>query len=187
MHAIKTIFLLLAAMATLSLAQDFSSSNPSPSAFYGDSAAAEKLALDTQIDYEGHYMNLIQQEEKAISQKTKLGLLGATLMGFGGLMTVIYLNDGVDADGQESLEETVKMEALIFSIGLTAIGAFGLTYNLYALYNKDGHYSRLDSYKRAHDIYKRRRGELSSGPQLALIPTLDIEGAGAGLNAILLF
>ena len=154
--------------------------------FEKDSIEAERLAKDFRLDFDEHYANLIRQEEKNISHSTKLSILGGTLMGFGGLMTVIYLNDGIDSDGQETLKESLKVESLIFSIGLTAIGAFGLTYNLYDLYNKNGYYQKRDAYKRAYDVYKRRR-EAQGGPKLVLVPTVDIEGSGAGLNAILLF
>ena len=154
--------------------------------FEKDSLEAERLALDFNLNFDEHYANLIRQEEKNIRHSTRLSILGGSLMGFGGLMTVIYLNSGVDTDGQESLMEALQVEALIFSIGLTAIGAFGMTYNLYNLYSKNGYYNRLDSYKKAYDVYKHRREE-RDGPKLALVPTVDIERSGAGLTAILLF
>ena len=187
MHTIKKAFFFLFAMTAIVFAQDAIESDSIKSLPYSDSLKAEQLALDTRLDYSETYVNLINQEEKNISRSTSLAILGGSLIGFGGLMTGIYIHDGVDSDGQESLGEAIKVELLICSIGLTIVGTVGLTYNLYALFNKDGYYNKRDAYKRGYDIYKRRREEQDSGPKIALIPTLDIEKSGAGLNVSLLF
>lgn len=183
---IKNALLFLISAATICLAQAGGAADSQKWSFESDSLEAERLALETRLDFDEHYANLILQEQKSIEHHTKLGILSGSLLGFGGMMTVLYFNEVWDTDGQETLKEALGMEILLFSIGLTAVGAIGLTYNLYALFNKDGPYNRRDSYERAYDVYKRRR-DAQGGPKLALVPTLDIEGSGAGLNAILLF
>ena len=187
MPTIKKAFIFLFVLTAIVFAQGTAESDSIRSLPYSDSLKAEQLALDTRLDYSEAYVNLINQEEKNISHSTNLAVLSSTLIGFGGLMTVMYINDGIDSDGQESLSEALKMEILIGSIGLTVVGAVGLTYNLYALFNKDGYYNKRDAYKRGYDIYRHRREEQGSGPKIALIPTLDIENSGAGLNMFLLF
>ncbi len=152
-----------------------------------DSLKAEQMALDTLVDYNETYLNLIEQEKKTISHKTNLAILSGMLIGGGGVLTAMYAKDGFDSDGQESLKEALRMELFIASIGITAIGVLGLSYNLYALFNKDGHYNQLESYKKAHEIYKRRRDEQHSGANLALVPTFNIANSAAGLNLALTF
>ena len=183
----KRVIVFLFILTATSHAQGVSESDSIKSLFYNDSLKAEQMALDTLVDYNETYLNLIEQEKKYISHKTNLAILGGILIGGGGAFTAIYAKDGFDSDDQETLKETLRMELFIASIGITAIGVLGLSYNLYALFNKDGHYNQLESYKKAHEIYKRRRDEQHSGAKLALAPTFNIANSAAGLNLTLTF
>lgn len=182
----RTLFILLAT-AAFCYAQAGAGAEVPPSIFISDSLEAEKLALEPQVDFDEHYINLIEQEKKDISHKTNLAILGGMLIGGGGVLTAMYAKDGFDSDGQETLREALRMELFIASIGLTAIGVLGLSYNLYALFNKDGLYNQLESHKKAHEIYKRRRDEQHSSAKLALTPTFDIANSAAGMNMLILF
>ncbi len=183
----KRVIVLLFTLAITCLAQGITESDSIRSLPYSDSLKAEQLALDTQVDYNEAYINLIEQEKKTISHKTNLAILSGMLIGGGGVATVMYAKDGFDSDGQESLKEALRTELFIASIGITAIGVLGLSYNLYALFNKDGHYNQLESYKKAHEIYKRRRDEQRNGTKLALAPTFNIANSAAGMNMLILF
>ena len=179
MRLIKNIFVFLFALASISLAQGIAFSN---------SLDAEKKAQDIQIDYEEHYKNLIKQEQEEIDTKiTKGGISGIALGAGIGFSVLIFKDNGSSSKDRESIKEVFKTEAVIIGIGLIAVGTIGLSYNLYALYNKDGHYNRLDSYKRAHDIYKRRRQEINEGAKLVLTPTFNVTNNSAGMNLSLLF
>ncbi|WP_290723845.1 hypothetical protein [Fibrobacter sp. UBA2449] len=182
----RALFILLAT-AAFCYAQAGASVEVPPSFFTSDSLEAERLALETRTDFNEHYRNLIEQEKKDINHKTNLAILGGMLIGGGGVLTAMYAKDGFDSDGQESLKEALRTELLIVSIGLTAIGVVGLSYNLYALFNKDGLYNQLESYKKAHEIYKRRRDEQHNGTKLALAPTFNIANSAAGMNMLILF
>lgn len=182
----RTLFILLAT-AAFCYAQVGAGAEVPPSIFISDSLEAEKLALEPQVDFDEHYINLIEQEKKDISHKTNLAILGGMLIGGGGVLTAMYAKDGFDSDGQETLREALRMELFIASIGLTAIGVLGLSYNLYALFNKDGLHNQLESHKKAHEIYKRRRDEQHSSAKLALAPTFDIANSAAGMNMLILF
>lgn len=179
MRLIKNIFVFLFALASISLAQGIA---------FSDSLDAEKKAQDIQIDYEKHYKNLIKQEQEEIDTKiTKGGISGIALGAGIGFSVLIFKDNGSSSKDRESIKEVFKTEAVIIGIGLIAVGTIGLSYNLYALYNKDGHYNRLDSYKRAHDIYKRRRQEINEGAKLVLTPTFNVTNNSAGMNLSLLF
>jgi len=179
MRLIKNIFVFLFALASISLAQGIA---------FSDSLDAEKKAQDIQIDYEEHYKNLIKQEQEEIDTKiTKGGISGIALGAGIGFSVLIFKDNGSSSKDRESIKEVFKTEAVIIGIGLIAVGTIGLSYNLYALYNKDGHYNRLDSYKRAHDIYKRRRQEINEGAKLVLTPTFNVTNNSAGMNLSLLF
>ncbi|WP_405342327.1 hypothetical protein [Fibrobacter sp.] len=179
MRLIKNIFVFLFALTTISLAQGISER---------DSLDAEKRAQDIQIDYEEHYKNLIKQEQEEIDTKiTKGGISGIALGAGIGFSVLIFKDNGSSSKDRESIKEVFKTEAVIIGIGLIAVGTIGLSYNLYALYNKDGLYNRLDSYKRAHDIYKRRRQEINEGAKLVLTPTFNVTNNSAGMNLSLLF
>ncbi|MBR2272375.1 MAG: hypothetical protein IJ912_08665 [Fibrobacter sp.] len=179
MRLIKNIFVFLFALASISLAQGIA---------FSDSLDAEKKAQDIQIDYEEHYKNLIKQEQEEIDTKiTKGGISGIALGAGIGFSVLIFKDNGSSSKDRESIKEVFKTEAVIIGIGLIAVGTIGLSYNLYALYNKDGHYNRLDSYKRAHDIYKRRRQEINEDAKLVLTPTFNVTNNSAGMNLSLLF
>ena len=179
MRLIKNIFVFLFALASISLAQGIA---------FSDSLDAEKRAQDIQIDYEEHYKNLIKQEQEEIDTKiTKGGISGIALGAGIGFSVLIFKDNGSSSKDRESIKEVFKTEAVIIGIGLIVVGTIGLSYNLYALYNKDGHYNRLDSYKRAHDIYKRRRQEINEGAKLVLTPTFNVTNNSAGMNLSLLF
>ena len=179
MRLIKNIFVFLFASASISLAQGIA---------FSDSLDAEKEAQDIQIDYEEHYKNLIKQEQEEIDTKiTKGGISGIALGAGIGFSVLIFKDNGSSSKDRESIKEVFKTEAVIIGIGLIAVGTIGLSYNLYALYNKDGHYNRLDSYKRAHDIYKRRRQEINEDAKLVLTPTFNVTNNSAGMNLSLLF
>ena len=109
----KRVIVFLFILTATSLAQGVSES---------DSLKAEQMALDTLVDYNETYLNLIEQEKKYISHKTNLAILGGILIGGGGAFTAMYAKDGFDSDGQETLKETLRMELFIASIGITAIG-----------------------------------------------------------------
>ena len=174
---------ILAILAFFGMAQ---ASGTGESLFFKDSVEAEQLALDTLVDYDAHYVNLVQQEEKDISHKQNLIVLSSILISFGTVMP-ITLYRGLDFDGQETLKETLAMEVCIFSISLAAIGVVGLSYNLYGLFNSEGNYSKRDSYKRAHEIYNQRRSERKGGAKIALAPTFGIVTPSAGMNLLVLF
>ena len=179
MRLIKNIFVFLFASASISLAQGIA---------FSDSLDAEKKAQDIQIDYEEHYKNLIKQEQEEIDTKiTKGGISGIALGAGIGFSVLIFKDNGSSSKDRESIKEVFKTEAVIIGIGLIAVGTIGLSYNLYALYNKDGHYNRLNSYKRAYDIYNRRRQELNESAKLVLTPTFNALNSSAGMNLSLLF
>lgn len=179
MRLIKNIFVFLIALAAISLAQGIAES---------DSLDAEKMAQNIQIDYEDHYKNLIQQEEKEIDTKiTKGGISGIALGAGIGFSVLIFKDNGSSSKDRESIKEAFKTEAIIIGVGLIVVGTIGLSYNLYALYNKDGHYNRLNSYKRAYDIYSRRRQEQNEEAKLVLTPTFNALNSSAGMNLSLLF
>lgn len=180
----RKIFAFLLATTAFCFAQ---SAPEAVSSTYNDSLKAEQLAKDIQIDYDGHYLNLIHQEDEYIDRNVTLSILSGSLIAFGSGMTALFLCGGIDFDGQESLGETLEMEALIFSATLTAIGVVGLSYNLYDLYNSEGHYNKRDSYKRAHEIYMRRRKEQKSSAKLIVAPTFSIAHSSAGMNLLLMF
>ena len=179
MRLIKNIFVFLFALASISLAQGIA---------FSDSLDAEKKAQDIQIDYEEHYKNLIKQEQEEIDTKiTKGGISGIALGAGIGFSILVFKDHGSSSEEQESIKEAFTADAIIIGIGLIVVGTIGLSYNLYALYNKDGHYNRLDSYKRAHDIYKRRRQEINEDAKLVLTPTFNVTNNSAGMNLSLLF
>ena len=179
MRLIKNIFVFLFALASISLAQGIA---------FSDSLDAEKKAQDIQIDYEEHYKNLIKQEQKEIDTKiSKGGISGIALWAGIGFSILVFKDHGSSSKEQESIKEAFTADAIIIGIGLIVVGTIGLSYNLYALYNKDGHYNRLDSHKRAYDIYKRRRQEINEGAKLVLTPTFNALNSSAGMNLSLLF
>ena len=179
MRLIKNIFVFLFALTTISLAQGISER---------DSLDAEKRAQDIQIDYEEYYKNLIDQDQKDIDNKTTKGIISGIALGAGiGFSTLIFYSGGSSSDGEESIQELITTEALIIGIGLAVVGTIGVSYNLYALFSKDGHYNRLDSHKRAYNIYKQRRQEQNEGAKLVLTPTFNALNSSAGMNLSLLF
>lgn len=179
MRLIKNIFVFLFALATISLAHGIAES---------DSLDAEKKAQDIQINYDEHYKNLIEQEQKEIDTKiTKGGISGIALGAGIGFSILVFKDHGSSSEEQESIKEAFTADAIIIGIGLIVVGTIGLSYNLYALYNKDGHYNRLDSHKRAYDIYKRRRQEQNEEAKFVLTPTFNALNSSAGMNLSLLF
>lgn len=179
MRLIKNIFVFLFALAAISLAQGIAES---------DSLDAEKMAQDIQIDYEEHYKNLIEQEEKEIDTKiTKGGISGIALGAGIGFSVLVFKNHGSSSEEQESIKEAFTADAILIGIGLIVVGTIGLSYNLYALFSEEGHYNHLKSYKRAYDIYKRRRQELNEEAKLVLTPTFNMTNKSTGVNLSLLF
>ena len=153
---------------------------------YADSLKAEQLALDTQIDYDGLYTNLIHQEEEHFKRNSRNCTISALLIGFGGGMAATLLHE-VDFDEQNTLKESLGMEMLIVSLGLTTIGVIGISYNLYDAFNSNGSYYKRDAYKRAYEIYKRRRSEQHASAKLTLTPSLNLANSSAGMNLSLQF
>lgn len=154
--------------------------------FYKDSVEAIRLAQDSLVDYDAHYANLIQQEEKNISHKQNLCILSGIMIAFGTVGPITLYRD-LDFDGQETLKEALAMDVFIFSISLAAIGVVGLSYNLYGLFKSEGDYGRLDSYKRAREIYRHRREEQRNGMKIVLAPSFGIVNPSAGMNLLVLF
>ena len=178
----KYIFFLLVT-AFFGMAQ---ASETDKSFFYKDSVEAIQLAQDSLVDYDAHYANLIQQEEKNISHKQNLSILSGILIAFGTVGSIMFYSD-LDPDGQESLKEALAMDVFIFSISIAAIGVVGLSYNFYGLFNSEGNYSKRDSYRRAHEIYRQSREERKNGAKIVLAPSFGIVTPSAGMNLFVLF
>ena len=175
------IFLL--ATAFFGMAQ---ASGTGESIFYKDSVEALRLAQDSLVDYDAHYANLVQQEEKNISHKQNLIVLSSILVTVGTVMPITLYNE-LDFDGQESFKEALAMDIFVFSISLAAIGVFGLSYNLYGLFNSEGNYNKRDSYRRAHEIYRQSHEERKNGAKIVLAPSFGIVNPSAGMNLFVLF
>ena len=157
--------------------------------FYKDSVQAEQHASLTQVDFDGYYENLIQNENDAIRNATTIGIASGVITGFGVFATVIAFRDK-DQTKENSYAETHRQLLQIGGIAFTAIGTFGLIRSFYTIITSTGENSKRASYERAYEIYKRRRSELKNetdGTKVILTPTVDLLGATAGLNLNILF
>ena len=186
---IQRIFALLLIATVFSLAHAAPANDSRPSYFQKDSVQAEQHASLTQVDFDGYYENLIQNEYDAIRNATTLGIASGVITGFGVFATVIAFRDK-DQTKENSYAETHRQLLQIGGIAFTAIGTFGLIRSIYTIITSTGENSKRASYERAYEIYKRRRSELkdgNDGAKVILTPTVDLLGATAGLNLNILF
>ena len=181
----RHIFLLLVA-ALFGLTEAAPSDDSAQSPFYKDSVEAEQHALDTLIDYDGYYTNLIRQEDDKISHDVLLGIAGGALTVIGTVVTIVMINDWDNYDDNYA-NELFHETALIGSVSFIVIGVPALSFGLYRLFRDTGSNSKRESYQRAFEIYKSKKPGTKGTTSLHLLPSVDIFNASAGINLWLQF